>query len=226
MRPPPVAKPADLTKPGPWVALFESALTLTDHLATVIDKPRWTFGGGTVLMLRLDHRHSRDIDLFVPDPQYLGYVTPRLCDAAEHLTTDYVETAEWIKLLMPTGEIDIVVGEPLTEHPWERVAHRGREILVETNAEILAKKMHHRGHQAKARDLFDLCAVADLDAASIGQAAAFFTRYGDTFIARLKANAAYVEEEFAQIQRIDYRRPFDECLTLAESIIDGAMGRY
>jgi hypothetical protein len=62
----------DLNRPGPWRSLFASALTLTDHLATVIDAPRWTFGGGTVLMLRLRHRHSQDIDLVVPDPQYLA----------------------------------------------------------------------------------------------------------------------------------------------------------
>jgi hypothetical protein len=220
-----MAKPADLTRPGPWATLFEAALTLTDHLATVIAKPVWTFGGGTVIMLRLNHRHSRDIDLFVPDPQYLGYVTPRLSDAAENLTTEYVEAAEYVKLLLPAGEIDIVVGEPLTEQPWEVVAYRGRRIRVETNAEIVAKKMHHRGHQAKARDLFDLCTIADLDPAAIEQAAPFFTKHGDTFIARLKANVGYLEDEFSQIQRIDYQRPFEECLTLAETIIDSAMGR-
>lgn len=221
-----MAKPADLTKPGPWAALFESALKLTDHLATVIERPIWTFGGGTVLMLRLDHRYSRDIDLFVPDPQYLGHVTPRLCEVAEDLTTEYVEAAEYVKLLMPTGEIDIVVGQPLTGQPWEVIAHRGRQILVETNAEIVAKKMHHRGDQAKARDLFDLCAVADLDPAAIEQAAPFFARYGDAFIAQLKSTIGYIEEDFAQIQRIDYRRPFEECMTLAEVIIDSAMGRW
>lgn len=221
-----MARHADLNKPGPWAALFASALALTDHLAEVIDQPRWTFGGGTVLMLRLDHRHSRDIDLFVPDPQYLGHVTPRLCQVAEDLTTDYVEAAGFVKLLLPTGEIDVVVGEPLTAEPWEAVRHRGRTVLVETNAEIVAKKMYHRGDQAKARDLFDLCTVADLDPGAIDQAAPFFTRHGDAFVARLKANASYVEEEFAQIQRIAYRRPFDECLTLAETVIDGAMGRY
>jgi hypothetical protein len=215
-----MAKPADLTRPGPWAALFESALTLTDHLATVIDQPMWTFGGGTVLMLRLDHRYSRDIDLFVPDPQYLGHVTPRLSDTAETLTTEYVEAAEFVKLLLPTGEIDIVVGAPLTDQPWEVVMHKGRRILVETNAEILAKKMYHRGNQAKARDLFDLCAVADLDPASIDRAAPFFKRYGDAFVTHLKANAGYIEEDFAQIQRIGYRRPFEECLMLAETIID------
>lgn len=220
-----MASPADLTRPGPWTALFESALTLTDHLETVLDKPVWTFGGGTVLMLRINHRYSRDIDLFVPDPQYLGHVTPRLSDAAENLTTEYVEAAEFVKLLMPTGEIDIVVGSPLTGRPWEAVTHRGRRILVETNAEILAKKMYHRGNQAKARDLFDLCAVADLDPAAVEKAAPFFKRHGDEFVAQLKANAGYLEEEFTQIQRIDYQRPFEECLTLAEIIIDAAMGR-
>ena len=220
-----MANSVDLTRPGPWKALFASALTLTDHLATVLDQPVWTFGGGTVLMLRLNHRHSRDIDLFVPDPQYLGYVNPRLGGAAEKLTTDYVEAAEYVKLLLPTGEIDIVVGEPLTDQPWEVVVHRGRRILVETNAEILARKMYHRGNQAKARDLFDLCAIADLDPAAIDQATRFFMKHGDAFMARLQANVGYLEEEFAQIQRIAYRRPFEECLTLAETIIDAAMGR-
>lgn len=225
MQPPPVAKPADLTKRGPWAALFASALTLTDHLATVIDRPVWTFGGGTVLMLRLNHRHSRDIDLFVPDPQYLGHVTPRLSDVAERLTTEYVEAAEFVKLLMANGEIDIVVGQPLTAQPWEEVTYRGRRIRVETNAEILAKKMHYRGNQAKARDLFDLCAVAELDPAAIEQAASFFARHGDAFIAQVKANAGYVEEEFGQIRRIEYRRPFEECLTLAETAVNWAMDR-
>lgn len=220
-----MARRADLTKPGPWATLFASALELTDHLAAVMTRPVWTFGGGTVIMLRLDHRHSRDIDLFVPDPQYLGHVTPRLCDVAERLTTEYVEAAEYVKLLLPTGEIDVVVGQPLTREPWEVVEHRGRSILVETNAEIVAKKMFHRGNQAKARDLFDLCAVADLDPAAIDIAAPFFARHGDAFVARLKANAGYLEEEFAQIQRIKYRRPFEECLTLAETIMDAARGR-
>jgi hypothetical protein len=221
-----MAKPVDLTQPGPWAVLFESALVLTDHLGAVIRDPVWTFGGGTVLMLRLNHRHSRDIDLFVPDPQYLGYVTPRLSDAAERLTTQYVEAAEYVKLLMPTGEIDIVVGESLTPQPWEVVGHGGRRIRVETNAEILAKKMHHRGNRAKARDLFDLCAVADLDPAAIEQAAPFFVRHGTAFVAQLKANAGYIEEEFEQIQRIGYQRPFDECLVLAETIIDSAMSLH
>ena len=87
----------------------------------------------------------------------------------------------YVKLLMPTGEIDIVVGRPLTDSPWETVMHQGRRILLETNAEIVAKKMHYRGNQAKGRDLFDLCAVADLDPAAIELASPFFARHGHAY---------------------------------------------
>ena len=42
-------------------------------------------------MFRYGHRLSKDIDIFVPDPQYLGYVTPRLSDTAASLTENYTE---------------------------------------------------------------------------------------------------------------------------------------
>lgn len=56
-------------RPGIWREIWATALKLTDHLATVVHEPVWSFGGGTALMLRLNHRHSKDIDIFVPDPQ-------------------------------------------------------------------------------------------------------------------------------------------------------------
>lgn len=62
----------DFTRPGIWQELLAQALRLTDHLSDVVRNPSWSFGGGTVLMLRLNHRFSKDIDLFVPDPQYLA----------------------------------------------------------------------------------------------------------------------------------------------------------
>ena len=60
-------KPASFERNGVWRELFAAALTLTDHLATVVRNPQWSFGGGTVLMLRINHRHSKDGDLFVPN---------------------------------------------------------------------------------------------------------------------------------------------------------------
>ncbi|MBY4897679.1 nucleotidyl transferase AbiEii/AbiGii toxin family protein [Cupriavidus sp. AU9028] len=71
---------------GPWRVLFGHALRLLEQVETFGGrKPFFTFGGGTVLMLRYNHRLSKDIDLFVPDPQYLGFVTPRLSDMADQL---------------------------------------------------------------------------------------------------------------------------------------------
>jgi hypothetical protein len=105
-------------------------------------------------MLRIGHRQSKDIDIFVPDPQYLGYVNPRLSDVAEQVSSDYEENAEFVKFFLAAGEIDIVVGSALTDHPFDVRSYAGRDIKFETCAEIIAKKMWHRGNQSKARDLF------------------------------------------------------------------------
>ena len=101
----------DLHRPGVWAELLPAALSLMAHLESQTHQPLWTFGGGTVLMLRIGHRQSKDIDLFVPDPQYLGYINPRLSDVAEQVSADYQENAEFIKFFLPAGEIDIVVGQ-------------------------------------------------------------------------------------------------------------------
>lgn len=214
-------KPAQFERAGIWREIFAAALTLTDHLATVVRNPTWSFGGGTVLMLRINHRHSKDVDLFVPDPQYLGYFSPRLTDAAEALTTQYEEAAEYLRLVLPIGEIDIVVGTSLTEHPWDLTVFQGRTICVESCAEIVAKKMWHRGDRAKARDLFDLCAVADLEPEAIEVARPFFARHAEAFLARLTEYRDFSEGEFETIDRIDYSRPFKECMELAEHILLG-----
>ena len=72
-----------------WETLFQRALVLIDSVGKsgAVFEP-WSFGGGTVLMRKYSHRFSKDIDIFVPDPQYLGYVTPRLNDAAKWMTGD------------------------------------------------------------------------------------------------------------------------------------------
>lgn len=209
----------NLNRPGVWTQLFPQALRLMQHLESQTQQPMWTFGGGTVLMLRLGHRLSKDIDIFVPDPQYLGYVNPRLSDAAESVSTDYEESAEFLKFFLPAGEIDIVVGTPLTDQPFEIAHYAGRDIRFETNAEIIAKKMWHRGDQGKARDLIDLCAVAMADSAAITLASKFFVRHGAVFLQRLEERAEFLEIEFKAIDTLDFEMTFGECQKLAESMI-------
>lgn len=208
-----------MTRPGVWKELFPHALELMTHLEHHAPGLRWTFGGGTVLMLRINHRQSKDIDLFVPDPQYLGFVNPRLSEVAERVSTDYEESAEFIKLFLPAGEIDIVAGSSLLDRPYEVAIWNGREIRVETCAEIIAKKMWYRGDRAKARDLFDLCAVADCEPAAVVAAAPWFLKHGAAFLAGLQDRAAIARREFDEIDVIGEARSFERCLDQACSII-------
>ena len=213
-------KPVDLEQAGVWQALFVPALSLMEHLESRIEGATWTFGGGTVLMLRIAHRFSKDVDFFVPDPQYLGYVNPRLTDEAAEVSEEYDESAEHIKLHLEAGEIDIVAGGSLTSSPFENVPYRGRVVRVETSAEIIAKKMWHRGDRAKARDLFDLCAVAESEPSALEVARPFFARHGAQFIAMLQDRAEVAIAEYAAIDAISTRRDFASDLALAKSLIE------
>lgn len=209
----------DMTRSGPWRTLFPRALQLMDHLESVTESPQWTFGGGTALMLRLNHRHSKDIDLFVSDPQYLGYVNPRISDAAEAISGDYRVGALYVKLILDTGEIDVVVGPALTNPGHDLVEFKGRQLRVETSAEIIAKKMWHRGNEGNARDLFDLCSVARAEPAAIEEARPFFDKYGAAFIGLLESNRDLAKREFQAIMAIGDAPDFDACLELARSIL-------
>jgi len=84
----------------------------------------------------------------VPNPQYLGFVTPRLSDMAASLTGDYSEDpSAWVKLQFEEGEVDFVAAPNLLDDAWEEWTIDGQRIRVETSAVIIAKKMFHRGHR-------------------------------------------------------------------------------
>lgn len=209
----------DMGRPEVWRELLPHALALMTHLEAHLPGVSWTFGGGTVLMLRIGHRLSKDIDLFVADPQALGWVNPRLSEVAERVSAEYEEGAEFIKLFLPAGEIDIVAGASLTDQPYEVVSHEGREIKIETCAEIIAKKMWHRGDRAKARDLYDLCAVAKAEPAALEVAKPWFARHGSAFLAGLKERAELARREFQKIDVIGQPLDFDQCLEQARLIL-------
>lgn len=96
----------------PSNVLFERMLRIVDDAGARYGRAfPWTFGGGTVLALRHSHRFSKDIDIFVPDPQYLGYLSPRLSDVAALEDPDYEEGAEFLKLRYSEGEVDFVVAQ-------------------------------------------------------------------------------------------------------------------
>lgn len=187
------------------------AFTLIDDIARLgIPDPFWTFGGGTVLMLRHQHRMSKDIDIFVPDPQYLGFVSPRLSDAAERVSQDYVEGPGYVKLLRPEGEIDFVASPNLTAQPFEEWTLLGRKVKVETSAEIVAKKLWHRGDRATARDLFDLSLVIEREPDALATAAPYLTRHREAFLSQLEQRRAVLSAQFEAIDTLDYLPSYNE----------------
>jgi hypothetical protein len=73
-----------------------------------------------------------------------------------------------VKLYFPEGEIDFIASAPVTDDPPSTERILGREVRVETTAEIIGKKIRYRGSAFTGRDLFDLALVATRDLRAIG----------------------------------------------------------
>lgn len=203
-----------------WETLFQRALLLIDSArASGATLDNWSFGGGTVLMRRHHHRFSKDIDIFVLDPQCLPYLSPRLNDIAESLTPDYVEQADFLKLNFPEGEIDFVASAPLTENATVIEVLFGREVRVETSSEIIAKKVWHRGDRFTARDIFDLALVAEKEPEALWKIRPILRDRRETILARIGAQESTLRETFAALEVLDYRRSFDECVELTKKAL-------
>jgi len=203
-----------------WQTLFQRALLLIDSArdsGATLDY--WSFGGGTVLMRRHRHRFSRDIDIFVPDPQCLSYLSPRLNDLAESLTSNYVEQADFLKLNFPEGEIDFVASAPLTENAAVTETLFEREVQVETSSEIIAKKVWHRGDRFTARDIFDLAMVTEKEPEALWQIQPILHDRRDVILAKIASQEAALRETFAALEVLDYRRSFDECVELTRTAL-------
>ena len=198
-----------------WETLFQRALTLIDSVsAASVTLDDWSFGGGTVLMRRYRHRVSKDIDIFVPEPQYLGYLSPRLNTQAESLTDSYIEQARSLKLIFPEGEIDFVASPWLTANPVVAEILFGRNVQVETSAEIIAKKVWHRGPDFTARDIFDVAMVAENEPKALQQIRPILRNRRDAVLSRIASQEVALRENFAALEILDYRRSFDECVAL------------
>ena len=206
---------------GVWEQLLPHALKVTEDIKTHgIKNPFWTFGGGTVLMLRYQHRISKDIDIFVPDPQYLGFATPRLSDVAAEISDDYIEeSSSYVKLIRPEGEIDFVASPNLTSPGFEEWHLKNNLIRVETGTEIVAKKLWHRGDRATARDLFDLALVIEKEADALSQARQFLLKNADQFIEQLNNRREILTAQFNNIETLTYNPTYDEALKIATKFL-------
>lgn len=207
---------------GVWTGLLQHAFKLVDDIhRNGIADPFWTFGGGTVLMLRYRHRLSKDIDIFVPDPQYLGFVSPRLSDTAEEISDEYVEGNGFVKLIRPEGEIDFVASPNLTDAPFEVWTLLGRRVRVETAAEIVAKKLWHRGDRASARDLFDLSLVIEREPEALAAVSTHLLRYRTNFLDQLQSRSGILKLQFDAIDILTYKPSYEEAAKRATDFLSG-----
>jgi hypothetical protein len=161
----------------------------------------------------------KDIDIFVPDPQYLGFVSPRLSDVAERVSPDYVEGPGYVKLLRPEGEIDFVAPPNLTAQPYDEWTLLGRKVKVETAAEIVAQKLWHRGDRATARDLFDLSLVIEREPDALATAAPYLVRHREAFLAQIEQRRAVLSAQFGAIDVLSYRPQYDEAVDRASRFL-------
>jgi hypothetical protein len=172
-----------------WESLLASALTILDQLREAgVGSPEVVLGGGTVLMMRMHHRLSRDIDLFLHDAQWLARLTPRLNDRIAEMVRDYSEQANSVKLVLAQGDIDFVVAGSVTgAKPQETIAFGDRKIALETTEEILAKKLFFRAALLKPRDAFDLVAASLTQPVAAKRAIAATVSRRDAQLSRLRA---------------------------------------
>lgn len=203
-----------------WERLFRHALYLIDSVQDAGERlTDWTFGGGTVLMRRYRHRLSKDIDIFIPSPQYLNYLSPHLNEKAEALTTNYDLQAGFLKLVFDDGEIDFVVSGSLTQDPVVRETIFNRQVAVETPVEIIAKKVWYRGADFTARDVFDLALVAEREPVALREIYPILAGRKAALSARLTEGDATLRRAFSDLEILEYRRSYDECLNIVRKVL-------
>ncbi|WP_298670901.1 nucleotidyl transferase AbiEii/AbiGii toxin family protein [uncultured Sphingomonas sp.] len=199
-------------RPSQWPLLFDLAIEILGHFQAAQGfAPDWSFGGGTALMLQIDHRESHDIDIFLDDPQVLPFLNPETQGYAFSRRPDGYQTdgAGALKLAYAgVGEIDFICSTSIVDNPVERRELRGQRVALERPAEIIAKKVYFRGTSFQPRDMFDLAAVVEHSGSAYAIAA--LSQCGAARCAAAlatvdKANPDYVRSIVGQLMYRDTR---------------------
>lgn len=164
--------------PGP-AELFEAVRdTLVEYLG---GEHHMRLGGGTALAARWAHRHSTDVDLFIVAADYQRLFDRRESfqhDAEHRLAASAVAIEEGLLTIFlrqrdHLGEITLATSPSLTPVPHSVDTVRRTTVPLETNAEILAKKLRYRmvlREQFVPRDLYDIAVAHGQDRRALRQA--------------------------------------------------------
>ena len=215
--------PDSLKQPA-WASLFDSATEIIRHAQVAVGFDfDWSLGGGTVLMFDFNHRQSKDIDIFISDIQYLGFMNPRLQDYASVHCNDYEDMTNYVKLHNQLGDIDFIVASSLTENPYTERSIRGVQTLVQTPVEIIARKLQHRGAHPTARDLLDLAVVASNEQNLSQLIANPIRENGKSLLEQCQARYDLLEIDFNQLATLDCQMTFQECLDIVTQVVKQAV---
>jgi len=209
-----------------WEALWRNAMASLASLTGRCPAPDWTFGGGTALMLQCEHRRSKDIDIFLRDPQYLTALSPRLNDHTEALTGRYVEQSNFLKLLFEGGEVDFIVAPSLTIEPYTTTTVLGTETKLEKPVEIVAKKVYFRPEEFAVRDVFDFAFVLDHDPGAVSANLEVLVAKSDLLslrLERLHAQGSFQAQAGAALDPLPKGLPYLE--SAMEKVME-FLGRY
>jgi hypothetical protein len=187
-----------------WEYLFDCAMKQV--AAAKVPQKMWTFGGGTSLMLKYNHRYSKDIDIFVTSAQLLTYLSPRLTDAIEYEVGRYDELSNFIRIYLDKGEIDFIHSPPITSIEPSLETIRNATIFVDDPVEIIAKKVFYRSEEFKSRDVFDLAVVYSKHKEEVLRATEFFSPHLEKLFCRVDSlvAAGQLDRECSELRLLAY----------------------
>ena len=188
-----------------WRDLLQEAFGILDRVNKdfqIIDS--WSFGGGTAMMIQIDHRESHDVDLFLDDPQLLPYVEAAVAEMRFALgeATYNGDGSGHLKIAFDgIGEIDFIVTGHITDAPTTDHEIEGRSVALETVPEIIAKKVRYRGSRVQPRDIFDIAAAVEAgQSVDILVALSTIPDYAAETVARIEAlSEDYISTSIAQL---------------------------
>ncbi len=155
---------AQTSRTSDWPRLFSIACDLIDQVNEDMEIiTDWTFGGGTAMMLQIEHRESHDVDIFLSDPQHLSFLNPETRDFRFQVMPNEYEGdgTRFRKFAFKNiGEIDFIVASHCSRNPTYKKEIEGRIVCLETIGEIISKKVCYRGTHIKPRDIFDIAAAS------------------------------------------------------------------
>lgn len=123
--------------------MLANAFIIIDEVERHGDLEGMTLGGGTSMMLQINHRVSRDIDFFLPDPQLIGFISVAAADVEAWLSGFGYRGDGRLFMKVDIGEggqIDFIAAPPVTDHePLERTI-LGRRLLLDSLPAIIAQQ--------------------------------------------------------------------------------------